>query len=87
MKEVENQHSWKHLGILNSLEDQLIRKDPPETKENYDRLISQGFSDQDARRMISIAIATESMMVLKHKEPFDRARFVATLRELPRSRL
>lgn len=87
MTKFDEKYSWKYLGILNSLDDQMAHRDPPETKETYDRLISQGFSDQDARKMISIAIATESMMVLKHKEPFDRARFVATLRDLPRLRM
>ncbi len=69
---------------MDSVDEQLRKNHPPETKETYDRLLSQGYGDQDARRLIASAVASESFMVLTHEERFDLARYIATLRNLPR---
>lgn len=84
MMEIPFHKQIDSIAVLQSLDEQLLHHDPPETREAYDRLISQGFDDQDVRKMLSIAIASEAFMILKHKERYDRNRFVADLRNLPR---
>lgn len=69
---------------MDSVDEQLRNNHPPETKQTYNRLLSYGFSDQDARQLIASAVASESFMVLTHEEMFDLARYTATLRNLPR---
>ena len=71
-------------SILNTVDNQLRRNSPPEVKETYARLLSQGYSDKDARQLIGSAFSIESFMILMHHELFDLARYVATLRNLPR---
>ncbi|MBF0184833.1 MAG: hypothetical protein HQM06_10655 [Magnetococcales bacterium] len=71
-------------SVLDSVDYQLRTSQPPEVKETYRRLCSQGYSDQDARKLIATAVANESFMIQVHHDQFDRARFVAMLRNLPR---
>ena len=58
--------------------------DPPETKQTYDRLITDGISDQEARRLIGCVVSSEIFDVLKQQQPFDRDRFVKALSKLPK---
>jgi hypothetical protein len=85
---VELNDKIKHIratqSIMDSVDEQLSRMSPPEAKETYDRLLAQGYSDRDARQLIGSAVANESFMILMHHELFDLARYIATLRNLPR---
>ncbi|MEO5352267.1 MAG: hypothetical protein H7835_03525 [Magnetococcus sp. XQGC-1] len=75
----------KSVGAsMDAVDEQLRTNHPPETKQTYNRLLAQGYSDQDARRLIASVVASESFMVLTHEERFDLARYTATLRNLPR---
>ncbi|MEO5362785.1 MAG: hypothetical protein H7838_04080 [Magnetococcus sp. DMHC-8] len=85
---MDNNDKDKHLissqALLDSVDYQLQKSQPPEARETYDRLLSQGYSDRDARQLIGLAVENESFMIRFHHEIFDLARYVATLRNLPR---
>ena len=66
------------------VDNQIRDEDPPETKATYDRLISQGHSDDDARRLIGAVVAIEIGEVLSTGKPFNRRRFVKALRTCDR---
>jgi uncharacterized membrane-anchored protein YjiN (DUF445 family) len=70
--------------ILQVVNNQLERLDPPETKATYDRLVASGISNQEARRLIGCVISSEIFDVLKQQQPFDHARFVKALNRLPK---
>ncbi|MBF0421119.1 MAG: hypothetical protein HQL78_13260 [Magnetococcales bacterium] len=70
-------------SIMNAVDHQLRNNDPPEAMETYERLISQGFDDAEARQLIGSAISSETMMVLHHRKPFDLKRYILYLRNLP----
>ncbi|WP_227657384.1 DUF1841 family protein [Candidatus Magnetaquicoccus inordinatus] len=69
---------------MDSVDMQLRTSQPPEVQETYRRLCAQGYSDQDARQLIATVMANESFMIQVHHDTFDRARYVAMLRNLPR---
>ena len=69
--------------ILEVVNNQLKNLDPPETKQTYDRLIADGISDQEARRLIGCVVSSEIFNVLKQQQASDRARFVKALNKLP----
>ncbi|MBF0186226.1 MAG: hypothetical protein HQM06_17800 [Magnetococcales bacterium] len=71
-------------AVLDSVDDQLRKSHPLEVKETYRRLCSQGYTDEGARQLIGTAVANESFMIQVHHDAFDLARYVATLRNLPR---
>ena len=66
------------------LANQLRDNDPPETRETYDRLLSQGIAENEVRRLLSAIVTMEIFTLVKEGRPFDRARFVERLKALPR---
>ncbi len=70
--------------MLEVVENQLRDNTPPETKQTLDRLIKEGHSEEEAKRLITIIVASEIFGVLKHKRPYDQARYIAALQQLPK---
>jgi len=69
------------------LDNQLRAFDPPETRETYNRLVAEGYSDEQTRHFLAAAIWMEINVMMQEMKPFNRERFAATLRELPDSLL
>ena len=69
--------------ILDAVENQIRKNDPPETKDTLDRLIQSGQSREDALRLIAGVLASEMFEVMKSKSHFDNARYAANLARLP----
>ena len=66
------------------VDNQLRDGEPPETKQTLERLMAEGHSQLEARRLIAAVVASEIFEVLKRKGPYDRARYVAALQRLPK---
>lgn len=70
--------------ILEVVENQIRDSDPPETRQTLKRLIKDGFSREEAVELIAAVVVTEIYNVSKQNEPFNRKRFVAALKQLPK---
>jgi len=70
--------------ILEVVENQIRDSDPPETRKTLKRLIKEGFSREEAVELIAAVVVTEIYNVSKQNETFNRKRFVAALRQLPK---
>ena len=70
-------------AIFDVIDNQIKGNDPPETRETFNRLLREGHSKTETRKLIGCAIAVEIYDVMKHQRPFDRERFVDNLRRLP----
>ena len=70
--------------ILEVVENQIRDNDPPETRQTLRRLIKEGFSREEAVELIGAVVVNEIYNVLKQEENFNRKRFVAALRQLPK---
>jgi len=70
-------------AILEVVSNQIADGNPPETKETFDRLVSEGLEEAEARRLIGCVVASEFFEILKHRQPFDHDRYVRVLRKLP----
>ena len=68
------------LEVVNT---QIRDNNPPETKQTLDRLISEGFSEKEAKQMIACVAVSEMYSVLQNKQEFDLARYIAALNKLP----
>lgn len=73
-----------NAALLEVVENQLRDNTPPETKQTLDRLIKEGHSEEEAKRLIATVVATEIFGVLKNKRPYDQARYIAALNRLPK---
>ena len=70
--------------ILEIGDSQIRNHDPPEALATYDRLIGQGHSDEEARRLIGCAIASEVVGIVNESRKYDHHRYLAALEALPR---
>ncbi len=73
-----------NAAILEIVDTQLREGTPPETGQTFERLIAEGYSPRAARDLIGCVVVNEIVEVLGRSEPYDEARFVAALRQLPR---
>jgi hypothetical protein len=70
-------------AIIEVVENQLEANDPPEIKQTLDRLIFEGFSENEAKELIGNVVVLEVFEVLKAGKPFDIKRYAAALARLP----
>jgi hypothetical protein len=71
-------------AIFEVLDNQLKANDPPETRKTLERLTSEGYSEDEAKRLIACVVTSEIFDVLKKREPFNLKRFVKALNALPK---
>ena len=63
---------------------QIRQNDPPETKNTFERLLNEGFSEDEVIRQLAVVVAAEVFDVMKSEKPFDHERFVKRLNDLPK---
>ena len=71
-------------AILEVVDNQLKANDPPETRKTLERLIAEGYAEDDARGLIGSIVAAEMFDVMKQQKPFNLERFVKALKALPK---
>ena len=69
--------------FLEIVENQLRDGDPPETSRTLKRLVAEGHSRREAKKLIGAVVVMELNEVIKLQEPFSRTRFVQGLNLLP----
>jgi hypothetical protein len=82
-KKEDKVRSMLRATYLETVETQMRDNNPPETRQTYDRLRSEGFDDEDARLLIASAISAESYYILKYHQPYNLERFIMNLNRLP----
>jgi hypothetical protein len=68
--------------IFEIIKNQLKDNNPPETKITYERLISMGYNDFEARQLIGQCLAVELFEVLKFGRPYNNERYLENLMKL-----
>tara|TARA_B100000315_G_C14234376_1_gene432471 strand:- start:241 stop:588 length:348 start_codon:yes stop_codon:yes gene_type:complete len=69
--------------ILEIVENQLKDGDPPETVQTLERLVADGHSRQEAKKLIGAVVVMELNELVKQRQTFEKARFVRALNRLP----
>ena len=70
-------------AMIEVIENQIRDNDPPETRITLDRLISLGESRENAMRYIASVLSVEIFEALKNKTPYNEARYITNLKNLP----
>ena len=70
-------------AILEVINTQISENDPPETKQTLNRLQEEGFSEEEALKLIGYVVASEVFSVLKENRQYDRDKFISALNDLP----
>jgi len=71
-------------AILEVINTQIRENDPPETKLALVRLQTQGFSEEEALKLIGYVVASEVFSVLQENRQFDRINYISALNDLPK---
>lgn len=69
--------------FLETVENQLRDGDPPETALTLLRLKEEGYTEEEAKELISACVAAEMVAVMDSNKPFNQQRFVEWLGKLP----
>ena len=70
--------------IFQVIKNQIKSNTPPETKITYDRLIASGYSEFETKQLIGQCIAVEIYGAMKEQKPYDEARYINNLKQLPK---
>ena len=65
------------------VKNQLEANDPPQTRETFDRLVSEGISEEDAKVYVAQAVCVEVYETLRENKPFNLQRYLRNLKRLP----
>jgi hypothetical protein len=70
--------------ILQVVEQQLRDNEPPATRQTFARLVREGFSEEEAKKLIGYVVAAEVFGVLREGRRYSERDFTAKLQALPR---
>jgi len=82
MEKAENKRL--RAAILKVINTQIRDNDPPETNQTLIRLRKQGFSEEEALKLIGYVVASEVFSVLKENRQYDQEKYISALKNLPR---
>ena len=71
-------------ALLTAIDAQMKANDPPETLQTLVRLMEAGHSRDEAMKLIASALIAEVTNVLRENSTYDRDRYVANLKRLPK---
>lgn len=78
---MEDDSGMAREAILEVVENQLRDNDPPMVRKTLDRLIGEGYSDDEARDLIEVPLANEIFHAAQ--DGYKEARYRANLDSLP----
>jgi predicted secreted Zn-dependent protease len=70
-------------ALYETIQSQIDRNSPKETKAAYDRLVRAGRTHHDAMRSIAFVLVQEMNDMLRNNRPFNEARYIRALMALP----
>lgn len=70
-------------AILEAVANQLRLNKPAEARLTLKRLIEAGYSEKETKKLIGWCLSIELYQVMKSRQPYNEARYVANLKRLP----
>ena len=70
-------------AIREVIDNQIYDNEPPETAECLERLVEEGFSQDEAYTLIGRVVSKELTAVFVDQRPFDQEKYVKALIDLP----
>lgn len=71
-------------AVTEVIGNQLRDNNPPVTGETLNRLLTEGFSETEAMRLIGQVVVTEVIAVIQQGKPYDENRYCEALKALPK---
>jgi len=77
------EHAIAKAAVFEVVDKQLLANDPPETRQTCDRLIAEGYSEEEVKVQIACVVTAELFAIVKNQEPFNLERYIRNLSLLP----
>lgn len=74
-----------HLSLHQGVADQIVNDEPPEVWQTALRLEALGYGRHDVLHMLATVLGEQIRLALDEQRPYDRARHLAALADLPDS--
>lgn len=71
------------LQFLAVVEEQLVKNDPPETRATLQRLMSQGYTEEQGKMLISACVSAELIDAIGSEVIANPSRYIQNLNRLP----
>lgn len=71
-------------ALVEVVDNQIRDNEPPETKETFERLMKEGYSELDSKKLIANVVSYELFGMLKRKEVYNADRYIKALKSLPK---
>jgi hypothetical protein len=76
-------HKLKN-AILKVIHKQIRDNNPPATRETLVRLQKNGYSEEEALKLIGYVVASEVFSVFREDRRYDENKYIAALKALPK---
>ena len=70
-------------GLIEVVDNQLRDNEPPETRQTFGRLIAEGYSEDESKKLIACVLLLEMNVMMANNEVFNADRYVDGLGDLP----
>ena len=80
---MESESDVAQKAIFEAIENQMRDNNPPITKVTFDRLIADGYTKNEAMKLIGYALANEISEIMNSDQPFSEDRYSQNLKNLP----
>ena len=70
-------------AMFEAIDNQIRDRTPPETKQTYDRLKSEGFDHLETMKLIGCALSSELFYIMKEERVIDEEKYIESLQNLP----
>jgi len=74
-----------HVGIHQTVENQIANHNPPQTAETLEALMRAGYTRHEAVHAIGAIVSDEIFAILKDNRPFNETSYAKALRALART--
>jgi hypothetical protein len=69
--------------ILHVVDNQRRDRTPPEVQETFERLLAEGYSEEETLRLIGVVLLWEMRTMMQEHKTFNQERYISWLKHLP----
>ncbi len=80
---METESDIRRDAIFEAIQNQIRDNNPPITRETFNRLIAEGYSKNEAMKLIGFPLANEISEIMNNNQLFNEERYSQNLRNLP----
>jgi hypothetical protein len=82
MRFTEQMNRRANKAIIRAIKNRIHQNEPPETRETFDRLLSEGHAKDEAYRLLDCVLMVEICDMMEQERVFDETLYVKRVQDL-----